>query len=407
VTQTDVSRLPSEVPASDPRSRLKVWLIRSSDDRVIAGVAGGLAARLRIGTAYARAAFVVLTLAAGVGLVLYAVAWMLAGDTVRTAAVPRDLDGRKRAGLAMFLLGTMIGLRGLDLWFDDAAVISGALVAFGVAAIWDRTERTEPGTTQAFATTSPGRARIVVGAALMLAGLLTFSGSLQSMRQLGPVFVAVGITAAGFMLIFGPWVVRLAGDLATERRDRIRSEERSDMAAHLHDSVLQTLALIQRSDDPKKMVTLARSQERELRSWLYGHERSVGQMSLSAALEAAADRVEQAHDVPVEVVVVNDVPVAGSGCEAMVKAASEAMNNAARHSGTSRVSVYAEALNGTVAVYISDQGGGFDMDAIPDDRHGVRESIIGRMSRHGGTAAIHSEPGEGTEVHLELPMEVA
>jgi signal transduction histidine kinase len=209
------------------------------------------------------------------------------------------------------------------------------------------------------------------------------------------------------MLIFGPWVVRLAGDLAAERRDRIRSEERSDMAAHLHDSVLQTLALIQRSDDPKKMVTLARSQERELRSWLYGTERPAGGTSLSAALEDAAGRVEQAHDVPVEVVVVNDVPVAQGGLAALVRAAAEAMNNAARHSGTNRVSVYAEAMNGTVDVYVSDQGGGFDPDSIPDDRHGVRESIIGRMSRHGGAATILSEPGEGTEVHLEMPMEVA
>ncbi len=373
---------------------------------MVAGVAGGIAARLRIGTAYVRAAFVVLVLTGGIGVLLYLIAWPLAGPPVATAAVPRDLDRRRRTGLAMFMLGTIVGLRGMELWLDDVTVWSGALVAFGVAAIWDRTERSEPGTTQAFATASPGRARIVVGAALMLAGLATFSGSLQSMRDLGPIVVAVGITAAGFMLIFGPWVVRLAGDLASERRDRIRSEERSEMAAHLHDSVLQTLALIQRSEDPKKMVTLARSQERELRNWLYGAERQVGVTSLSAALEAAADRAEQAHDVPVEVVVVNDVPVASSSFEALVKAAAEAMNNAARHSGAGRIAVYAEALNGAVDVYVSDQGSGFAMEDVPDDRHGVRESIIGRMSRHGGAATIISEPGEGTEVHLEMPMEV-
>ncbi len=407
MVQTDVTRLPVVEPTADTWVRIRTWIVRSSDDRVIAGVAGGLAARLRIGSAYVRAAFVVLLLTGGIGLVLYALAWALGGKPIATAHEPRHLEPRKRAGLAVFMLGAIVGLRGFDLWIDDAAVWSGALVAFGVAAIWDRTERTDTGTAQAFATTAPGRARIVVGAALMLAGLLTFSGSLQSMRQLGPVVVAVGITTAGFMLIFGPWVVRLAGDLATERRDRIRSEERSEMAAHLHDSVLQTLALIQRSDDPKKMVTLARSQERELRNWLYGHERPVGEVSLSAALEAAAGRVEQAHDVPVEVVVVNDVPVASPAFEAVVKAANEAMNNAARHSGASRVSVYAEALNGTVDVYVSDQGGGFEIGEVPEDRHGVRESILARMSRHGGNATIHSEPGEGTEVHLEMPMEVA
>lgn len=402
----DSTIVPDDNGSAEVLGRVRTWLIRSTDDRVIAGVAGGLAARLRIGSAYARAAFVVLILTGGIGLVLYAVAWILSGEPVPTAAEPRDLDRRQRAGMAVFMLSAMLALRGLDLWFDDAVVWSGALVAFGVAAIWDRTERSEPGTTQAIATTAPGRARIVVGAALMLAGLATFSGSLQSMRQLGPVVVAVGITAAGFMLIFGPWVVRLAGDLAAERRDRIRSEERSDMAAHLHDSVLQTLALIQRSDDPKKMVTLARSQERELRNWLYGPDRPAGASSLAAALEEAADRVEQAHNVPVEVVVVNDVPLASNALEAMVRAAAEAMNNAARHSGAGRVSVYAEAVNGSVDVYVSDQGDGFDVDVVPPDRHGVRESIIGRMARHGGQASIVSEAGEGTEVHLEMPLEV-
>ncbi len=407
MVHTDTYRLPPVEPTADLMTRVRTWLVRSSDDRVIAGVAGGLAARLRIGTAYVRAAFVVLVLTGGVGIALYAVAWLLAGPPVQTAAILRDLDRRRRTALALYMLGTIFAMRGLDFWLGDAPVWSGALVAFGIAAIWDRTERAEPGTTQAFATASPGRARIVVGAALMMAGLATFSGSLQSMRQLGPVVVAVGITAAGFMLIFGPWVVRLAGDLAAERRDRIRSEERSDMAAHLHDSVLQTLALIQRSDDPKKMVTLARSQERELRGWLYGTERPAGAVSLSTALEDAASRVEQAHDVPVEVVVVNDVPVTPGGLSALVRAAAEAMNNAARHSGTNRVAVYAEALNGTVDVYVSDQGDGFSLDDIPADRHGVRESIIGRMSRHGGRATIISEPDEGTEVHLEMPMEVA
>jgi signal transduction histidine kinase len=201
-------------------------------------------------------------------------------------------------------------------------------------------------------------------------------------------------------------VVRLAGDLAAERRDRIRSEERSEMAAHLHDSVLQTLALIQRSDDPKKMVTLARSQERELRSWLYSSAQDNGDETLSRALEAAATRVERAHDVPVEVVVVNDVPVS-NGVDAVVKAASEAMHNAAKHSTAGRVSVYAEAVGGMLDVFVTDQGAGFDLDVVPDDRHGIRDSIIGRMERHGGTAAITSEAGEGTEVHLEMPLEVS
>ncbi len=384
-------------------TRLRRRVIRSSDDRVVSGLAAGLASRIGIGAAYARAAFVVLSFTGGIGVVLYGVGWAVSSETVPTRRVESDLETRQYAGLALLFLGTMMALRGLDMWLGDGVVWSATLVSFGIAAIWDRSDSDA---THAFSGAAPGRARIVVGAALMLAGLTTFSGSLQTMQQLGPIVVAVGITAAGFMLIFGPWVARLAGDLATERRDRIRSEERSEMAAHLHDSVLQTLALIQRSDDPKKMTTLARTQERELRTWLYGRDRRAGDETLAEALGAAATRVERAHDIPVEVIVVNDVPVTGV-IEAVVKSAAEAMNNAARHSGAAQVSVYAEMMNGTLDVYVTDQGRGFDPEDLPEDRHGVRESIRGRMERHGGKAEIHSEPGEGTEVHLEMPLEVA
>lgn len=386
-------------------TRFRAALVRSSDERVISGLSGGIAAKLRIGTPFVRAAFVVLAFAGGTGAVLYGLGWALAVGTAPTRSVPRDLPDRQRAALGLMFLGVVFAARGADLWFGDAVVWSAVLVAFGIAFIWDRTGRQELAG-NVLAETAPGKVRIAFGAVLMLAGMATFSGSLQAMQQLGPVVVAVGITAAGFMLVFGPWVVRLAGDLAAERRDRIRSEERSEMAAHLHDSVLQTLALIQRSDDPKKMVTLARSQERELRTWLYSSSQDSDGETLSRALEAAATRVERAHDVPVEVVVVNDVPVT-DGVDAVVKAAAEAMNNAAKHSTAGRVSVYAEAVGGALDVFVTDQGAGFDPEVVPEDRHGIRESIVGRMQRHGGSAEIHSEAGEGTEVHLEMPLEVS
>jgi signal transduction histidine kinase len=198
--------------------------------------------------------------------------------------------------------------------------------------------------------------------------------------------------------------MRLATDLAEERRDRIRSEERAEMAAHLHDSVLQTFAMIQRTDDPRKMATLARSQERELRAWLYGSRNPEHGRMLSDALDEMADRVEQASDVPVEVVVVNDLAM-GPRLEAVVAASGEAMVNAARHSGAGKVSVYAEVDGAVLEVFVTDQGSGFDSTTLPADRHGLRESVIGRMQRHGGAAAIVSEPGEGTEVHLTMPLE--
>jgi signal transduction histidine kinase len=173
------------------------------------------------------------------------------------------------------------------------------------------------------------------------------------------------------------------------------------MAAHLHDSVLQTLALIQRTDDPKKMVTLARSQERELRSWLFD-EAAGDADTLVGALSASATKVEEAHDVPVSVVVVGESTLTRDRQNALVAAATEAMLNAAKHSGAVKVSVFAEAVDGTVDIFVTDQGIGFEPDRVGDDRKGIEESIEGRMKRHGGTATIDSEIGVGTEVHLTM-----
>lgn len=173
------------------------------------------------------------------------------------------------------------------------------------------------------------------------------------------------------------------------------------MGAHLHDSVLQTLALVQkRADDPRAVAALARTQERELRAWLAGREG--GHERLAAALEELASEVEQSHGVPVEVVVVGDRELDHRG-EALVAASREAMINAAKFGGGSTVDVYAEASDDEVQVYVRDRGPGFEPDAVPADRRGVRESIVGRMDRHGGRAAIHSAPGSGTEVELTLP----
>jgi len=172
------------------------------------------------------------------------------------------------------------------------------------------------------------------------------------------------------------------------------------MAAHLHDSVLQTLALIQRqADDPKAVQQLARRQERELRTWLYGDELS--ELTLKAALTAAAAEVEDERGIPVEIIVVGDCETSDS-VQALVRAARETMVNAAKHSGADKIDVYAEVDEDCVEVFIRDRGKGFDMDAVSEDRMGVRGSIIDRMARHGGTAQIRSTPGDGAEVRLEI-----
>ena len=327
--------------------------------------------------------------------------FVLSAGTAPSATLVRSpIDARQKLGLALMYAGVnVVATDVTDPWLNGPALAALILIAFGVAAVWDRSVS---GAT--VGDTNQSRLRIVIGAAVILAGMALLIGASYQVSDLAPVALAVGITITGVLVVFGPWAMRQATDLAEERRDRIRSEERAEMAAHLHDSVLQTFAMIQRTDDPRKMATLARSQERELRAWLYGARDPDHDRMLSDALEEMADRVEQGSDVPVEVVVVNDLAMRPR-LEAVVAASGEAMTNAARHSGAGKVSVYAEVDGAVLEVFVTDQGAGFDASLLPPDRHGIRQSVIGRMQRHGGGAAIVSEPGEGTEVHLTMPLE--
>src|ERR1700689_3643223 len=162
--------------------------------------------------------------------------------------------------------------------------------------------------------------RIAVGAVVALGVLHHLTKGLQ----FGAAIAVVAFIAALLGLLTVPWFVRLGRSLSFERAARIREQERAELAAHLHDSVLQTLALIQkRAGDPREVAGLARRQERELRSWL-----------LKRPGEA-----EQVHGVPIEVVTVGDAPLSG-GLEAMVQAAREAMTNAAKFAGSERVDLY-------------------------------------------------------------------
>ncbi|MGH2986816.1 MAG: sensor histidine kinase, partial [Solirubrobacterales bacterium] len=208
--------------------------------------------------------------------------------------------------------------------------------------------------------------------------------------------------------LLGPWIARLLRDLSVERRQRIRSEERSEIAAHLHDSVLQTLTLMQkRAGNAREVAALARRQERELRSWLTdGDERRDG-ASLAAALEAAGAEVEDAHGVAIEVVSVGDRRIDPRG-EALIAATREALTNAAKFAGDAgAIAVYAEMDRDRAQVFVRDRGEGFEPDAVPADRRGLRESIVGRMARNGGSATVRSSPGEGTEIELVIEMENA
>jgi signal transduction histidine kinase len=211
---------------------------------------------------------------------------------------------------------------------------------------------------------------------------------------------------AGLALISAPWWVRMGRELSSERSARIREQERAEIAAHLHDSVLHTLTLIQRSaDDPREVGRLARAQERELRTWLY-RPAAPAAVSFARSLEEAAAEVEDGHGVTVDVVTVGDCSL-GERQKALLLATREAMVNAAKYAGDGPISVYAEVEPDQAAVFVRDRGDGFDLDAVPADRLGVRESVLGRMTRAGGKGVVRSTSGSGTEVELLLPRRPA
>ncbi|MFP5257282.1 MAG: PspC domain-containing protein [Acidimicrobiia bacterium] len=370
---------------------------RSADDRVVAGVCGGLGAALGVDPTVLRLAFAVLAVANGSGLVLYlfCLAFLRAPAGPSPAPEVRAPSAERAAGVALATFGLLLLFAHLRVLLPAEVVWASAVAALGFALVWTRTDA--PDRTRWLLLRSAGGGLLVVAG---LGGLLAAGGVLGWVGSLG---LAVLATSAGVGLLLGPWIVRLLRDLGTERRERIRSEERSEMAAHLHDSVLQTLALIQRADSPGRARTLARRQERELRSWLYGDHaaRRFGAEDLSAALQRLVTDVEDAHDVEVDLVLVGSCPME-PGLEALVAAVREAAHNAGRHAGVEEISIYVEVGAESVEAFVRDRGRGFDPAAVEPGRLGIRESIVGRMTRHGGRAEVHSAPGEGTEVALEI-----
>jgi signal transduction histidine kinase len=285
------------------------------------------------------------------------------------------------------------------------------VVGLGVAVLWrvaDDSQRARWLRT-ATGTTTGRRAwvRVVVGIVLVTVGAAAVLGARSGFEAALNGLAGAAVVVAGVALVAGPWLVRNARELSDERRERIRSQERAELAAHVHDSVVQTLTLIQRNaEDPREVARLARAEERALRQWLYRPE-GPQPGSFRAALEEAAAEVEDLHGGALDVVVVGDAEV-DDRLGALLQAAREAMVNAAKYAGAcGPVSVYAEIDPEQVSVFVRDRGPGFDLAAVPPDRLGVRQSIIGRMERHGGAAAVVTAPGEGAEVRLSVPRTVA
>jgi len=375
--------------------------MRSVNERMLTGVAGGIGEKLGIHAIYVRAAFLSAMLAGGVGLVVYVLASLIVPEE-KEPTLPQTTTMRQKFGVGAMFLAGMLFFQGIGLWFGPATWPI-VLVLFGLAIAIDTSGFNYEQSLEGVVGSSRRPWWLVLGGlAMMIVGLAFVLTSLDGLQSAGALVIATILTLAGFVIVGGPWLWSLVEDLGTERRARIRSEERAEMAAHLHDSVLQSLALIQRTEDPKRMVTLARAQERDLRAWLYDPE-ATDEETLRGALAIASTRAEEAHDVPVTLVVVGDDELPPATQKALVGAATEAMMNAAQHSGADRVSVFAEATVDGVEVFITDQGCGFDPEAIDADRKGISESIQGRMARNGGTVAIDSSDGVGTEIHLTMP----
>jgi signal transduction histidine kinase/phage shock protein PspC (stress-responsive transcriptional regulator) len=437
-------------------------LIRSTEDRIIAGVCAGLARHLNVSVGIVRVGMVALTLAGGAGVLLYIWLWLLvptAADEAMAAERafnPRDIaenfargfgasgtnrDGTVQAGppargpvsqplpqrgtpsqnaegagtrgllqrggkeiligAALVLAGGAVvaQIAGINLpwgtWLPVLAIAAGAVIA------WMQLDdsRRSGLMDRAGATGAQGAVRLLAGLVLVVAGIVTMVSGSITWEAMWPTLFASLAVLAGVLLVLAPWVLKYWRDLETERSGRIRETERAEIAAHLHDSVLQTLALIQnRAGSEQDVTRLARAQERELREWLYRDKRQE-EGKLVDRVKAVAAEIEDAYGHPVDVVAVGDAEMTDRH-EVLVYATREAVQNAAKHAGGG-ISVYVECTPGRSEVFVRDRGPGFELASVPPDRMGVRESLIGRMERHGGQARIRNT-GSGTEVHLSL-----
>jgi signal transduction histidine kinase len=406
--------------------------VRDTRRGLVAGVLAGLARRTRVDLVLLRVVFVVVAVATG-GLILlaYLIAWA-ALPAAEGGSAPLARLGRFRrarggwrvaVGAALLTLSALLTFRELGIWWSDPLVWPLVLAAFGAALLWGRSQReVEPEAEGAVESARPeaqrptrparetsgerARARLVeqysgvFGVLLVIGAALLFLSSNHILSGLRDAALTSVVVVVAVGLILAPFLWRAGRNLAAERAERIRSQERAQLAAHLHDSVLQTLTLMQkRAGDPREVAALARRQERDLRAWLAG-DRDDQARTLASELRSAAESIEDDHRVAIEVVVVGDCEL-DERAEAALGAAREALVNAAKHApDAGPIRVYAEIDPAGIELFVRDRGPGFDAASVAPDRRGVRESIIGRMERVAGRAEIRSSDEGGTEVGL-------
>jgi signal transduction histidine kinase len=311
----------------------------------------------------------------------------------------------------LFIGAALVLLRGIGLWPGDGIMWLATNAAIGSALLSIRTSPEDRARWSGIlASEGDGRplwrwVRGIVGGALVIVGVGGILFGRVSISAIGDVGLAIGVTVAAAGIVLGPWLTRVVRDLGAERRERVRAEERERIAAHLHDSVLQTFALMQRAgDDPRRMATLARRQERELRAWLYeGRDLTdASAVDLRSALELVAHDIEGLHDLRVDTVIVGDTGL-DERTSQLVAAVREALTNVGKHAQADDVSLYVEVTDRALSAYVRDRGVGFDPSDVNGDARGIADSIVGRLRRLGGSAEVHSAPGDGTEIVMEIP----
>ena len=395
----------SDTAAAEEAPRMR----RARDGRLVAGVGAGMARHLGISTTVVRLALLALGFA-GIGVAVYfALVFFVPAEAEADAQERAESTRRQGRDLAQLLaylaVAAVLGL--LFLLFGGLFDPLLWLIVFGAiggAILWQQANpaQRDEWVSATSLRTRTGVLRAGAGILLIVIGVFGFLAFQQQLHEARAGLTFAVATLAGISLVAAPWIVGLIRERDKERRERIRNQERAELAAHIHDSVLHTLTLIQRrADDPREVQRLARVQERALRGWLYQRPADA-ETTVKAALERVAAEVEEVHGVPIDVVCVGDGDM-DDAIHAELRAAREAMVNASKYAGPETVSVYGEVEPEQVLVFVRDRGPGFDLDAVPQDRMGVRGSIVGRMERHGGSARIRTSPGEGTEVQLTMP----
>jgi signal transduction histidine kinase len=396
---------------ASPTTPTRRRLYRRRDGRLVAGIAAGLGDHLGIDVLVLRIGFVVTIVLGGLGVILYAAFWAVVPQAPDEGQPDTSLNSRAQLvafatlSLAMLLVAQLLGF-GPGLLWPAAAAVTGAAILWRQADENHRRKwRTAAGRQTRLLTATRGRTafRYVSGLFFVIVGMTSFlvaHGALpQARRALVPVLVVV----LGLILVIGPWMLQALRQLSDERTARIREHERVELAGRVHDSMLQTLTLIQRrANDPDEVRRLVRHSERELRGWLYAPAPT--EETLRAVMTALCADIEDEYGISIDLVVVGEQP-ATALVQPLVQATREAAVNAAKHSCADQISVYVEVGAAELTVFVRDRGHGFDVDAVPPDRYGVRESVIARMQRHGGAAVIRSSPTSGTEVRLSLPLQ--